>query len=67
MPAPTPEQLLAAPYSQILEWMDDPDPETAAVAEAHKEYRINCQLYGDAWKSHATNGGDRPPTTPPNP
>ena len=29
-------------------------------------YRNECDHFGQLWKDHARNGGDRPTTTPPN-
>lgn len=40
--------------------------EEEAERQAELTYRQDCDDFGQAWKDHARNGGDRPTTTPPN-
>lgn len=59
MPAPTFEQLMAASRTQLNQWFESPDQETAEAAEVHLNYR-------EALETYAEEGGDHPTKPPDN-
>jgi hypothetical protein len=47
-----------------LENLSDLSPEEEAQRELELTYRSDCNVYGEAWKTYAQSGGDRPENPP---